>query len=108
MGGAGLRGTWAPARCSLQHWLLWAKPHSVGNISISCHQEENGQHNDCAGMARHHPLCHPLLAAGPQRLRGAPIESPWLATACKHVDTDTHAHRKGKIQTLNIEEIWMC
>ena len=70
VGGAVLHGTWAPAQCSLQHWLLWAEPHSVGNKSISCHQEENCQHKDCAGMARHQSLCHTLLAAGPQRLRG--------------------------------------
>ena len=75
------------------HWLLWAKPHSVGDMSIT-QEEGNSSHKDCAGPARPDPLCHPLLAAGLQRLRGAPGESPRLAAACKHMDRHTCTQKR--------------
>lgn len=98
-GVAGLHGTRPPAWRSLQHWLLRAKPCSVGNVSISCHPGRRKRSpRETVGTAGHHPLRHPSLLLAHRGCEG-PQASPrgWPPPAITW--TQTHMHTKKKPDT---------
>lgn len=113
VGGAGLCSTRPPAQCGLQHWLLWAKPCSVGDMSISCHpgrkqsEQRLCRHGPAPPSLSPPPCCWPAEAVrGPRRVpaAGRCLQTHGHRHTCTQKRKDPDTQRRKDMDVLKIAQ----